>query len=62
MDDGDVEMWRCGDAEMWRTVEDFADHQEIWLEEFGKAFVKMQSNGYTDGSLNIGPGSFWAGE
>ena len=55
MDDG-------AGQEMWRTVEDFADHQEVWLEEFGQAFVKMQSNGYSEGTLNIGPGSFWADE
>ena len=28
MDDG-------AGQEMWRTVEDFADHQEVWLEELG---------------------------
>ena len=55
MDDG-------AGQEMWRTVEDFADHQEVWVEEFGQAFVKMQSNGYSEGTLNIGPRSFWADE
>jgi hypothetical protein len=45
--------------ELWRTVEDFADSQELWMEEFTAVFAKMQRNGYKEGGLAQGPANFW---
>ena len=43
--------------ELWKTVEDFADNQEFWIETFVNAFEKMISNGYE--ALDQGPFEFW---
>ena len=44
--------------ELWKSVEDFADDQELWIEEFVEVFEKMQCNGYE--SLEQGPKEFWS--
>ena len=44
--------------ELWKSVEDFADDQELWIEEFVEVFEKMQCNGYE--SLEQGPKDFWS--
>ena len=43
--------------ELWKTVEEYADDQELWINDFILAFEKMQANGYK--SLNQGPKEFW---
>ena len=50
MDDGNGQ-------ELWKTVEDFADSNEVFIDEFTLAFEKMQRNGYA--SLTQGPTGFW---
>ena len=43
--------------ELWKTVEDFADDNELWTREFVASFEKMQTNGYSQ--LDQGPTGFW---
>ena len=43
--------------ELWKTVEDFADDNELWMREFVASFEKMQTNGYSQ--LDQGPTGFW---
>ena len=43
--------------ELWKTVEEYADDQELWINDFVSAFEKMQANGYK--SLQQGPNGFW---
>ena len=43
--------------ELWKTVENFADDNELWMSEFVASFEKMQTNGYAQ--LDQGPTKFW---
>jgi hypothetical protein len=45
--------------ELWKTVEEFADSQELWMKEFTAVFSKMQGNGYQEAGLVQGPANFW---
>ena len=40
---------------MWKTVEAYADNQEMWMEDFVKVWDKMSRNGYNVGELIQGP-------
>ncbi len=44
---------------LWQRVEDYADHQEKWLEDLSHSFLHMQTNGYDPKELRDGPEDFW---
>ena len=43
-----------------KTVEAYADHQKMWMEDFVKVWDKMSRNGYNVGELIQGPTGFWS--
>ena len=44
--------------EMYKTVEMYAESNELWVEDFGKAWVKMSKN--KNSGLVSGPTNFWS--
>ena len=44
--------------EMYKSVEEYAENQELWIDDFLRAWSKMQSNGYSN--LRDGPTGFWS--
>ena len=45
---------------MHEIVEEFANDEQAWINEFVPVFQKMQENGYNDGSLTTSPNT-WQG-
>merc|ERR1712131_182574 len=39
-------------------ISEYADNQDLWVDEFIAAFEKMMRNGYQDGELTDAPGSW----
>merc|ERR1712157_86337 len=47
-----------GDKPMYQIVEDYANDQMLWVQDFTQAIDKQLSNGYADGDLVDGPSVF----
>ena len=45
---------------MHEIVEEFANDEQVWIDEFVAVFEKMQENGYTKRNLTISPNT-WQG-
>ena len=45
---------------MHEIVEEFANDEQAWINEFVPVFQKMQENGYNDGGLKASPNT-WQG-
>ena len=46
-------------TEMWKTVEMYANDQELWIKDFVDVWSKMNVNGYNLSDLSQGPTGFW---
>ena len=44
---------------MHQIVENYADNQQEWLDDFFKTFAKMQQSVDNSDDLEQGPSSFW---
>ena len=44
--------------EMYKSVEEYASNQELWIDDFLRAWSKMQNNGYD--KLEDGPIGYWS--
>ena len=47
-------------SKMHEIVEEFANDEQVWIDEFVAVFEKMQENGYTKRNLTISPNT-WQG-
>jgi len=45
--------------QMYKTVEKYADNQQLWIRDFIKVWIKMSQNGYGSKELVQGPKNFW---
>ena len=50
----------AGGLKMHEIVKQFADDNQVWVDNFVPAFQKMQENGYASGSLTTSPNG-WQG-